>query len=153
MRRSIIIRHASARLPDLSFLLQNKLKGSKLDVWSFHCVFLTPGRLLLNFHLSSSRSPSLRHFHPFALCPPLSSTPPPPPSSLSLPSHSGTSFLPPPPEGMTKCMVEWRREVGPALPKFYFRETRARRSMSAAAAAAAVTAAAQQTLWPVFTVS
>lgn len=149
-RRSIIIRHASARLPDLSFLLQNKLKGSKLDVWSLHCVVLTPGRLLLNFHLSSSRSPSLSHFHPFALCPPSFKPPPhPPPLSLSLPSHSGTSFLPPPPEGMTKCMVEWRREVGPALPKFYFRETRARRSMSAAAA----TAAAQQTLWPVFTVS
>ena len=72
------------------------------------------------FQFSSSLPPVFPSFPPhpsFALYAPLPSLPP-----LSLSSHSCTSFSLPlspslcSPEGMSKCMVEWRREVGLALP-------------------------------------
>lgn len=72
----------------------------------------------LFFSLASSLLPSLSShfplFSPSLLCTLYPSFI----ASLSPSSHSRTSFFLPlsSPEGMSKCMVEWRREVGLALP-------------------------------------
>ena len=82
-----------------------------------HPLFFLSRPALLHFPSSSlhSSSPLLCTLRPSSLFHPLSLSLPP---SL-LPSHSpylSLSLLLSSPEGMSKCMVEWRREVGLALP-------------------------------------
>ncbi len=83
--------------------------------------------------------PSFLHF------PPLHFTPLFHPFSLSLSSHSCTSFSLPlsSPEGMSKCMVEWRREVGLALPNSISEKLELREACLPS----------ESKRWPAFTVS
>lgn len=73
----------------------------------------------------------------FALYAPLSAPP-------SFPSHSSSLLLPlSSPEGMSKCMVEWRREVGLALPNSISEKLELREACLPL----------QSKRWPAFTVS